>query len=140
MNKELVRKFCEYRHRTVIVIAGTFIVGLLLVMPTVDVYYAGREDKIALNVELDSAKGVASGMAAYEQRVAEKVAQLGALEARTVNDESLPVLRGKLLDLAKDTQCSIRRLSVGATTTRPWKADDDPTMPRVDTKAGEENA
>jgi hypothetical protein len=79
-------------------------------------------------------------MAAYERRVAEKVAQTAALEARTVNDDSLPALRGKLLELAKESTCSIRRLSVGVTSSRPWRPDDDPTTPKPDTKTGEENA
>ena len=43
----------------------------------------------------------------------EKLAQLKVFEARTVDDESLPALRGKLVDLAKETGCSIRRLNVG---------------------------
>jgi hypothetical protein len=139
MNKELVRKFCESRHRTLIVIAGTFVVGLLLVMPTVDAYYAGREDKSALLGELESAKLVASGMADYERRVAEKQGQLAALEARTLSDDSLAQMRGKLLDLAKETNCSIRKLSVGATSSRTWRTDDDPTTTKADPK-GEENA
>lgn len=139
MNKELVRKFCESRHRTLIVIAGTFVVGLLLVMPTVDVYYAGREDKSALATELESAKSVASGMTEYERRVAEKLAQLKALDDRTVSEETLPQLRGKLLDLAKETNCSIRRLNVGSASSRPWKTVDDPTNTKPEAK-GEENA
>ncbi len=139
MNKELIRRFCESRHRTLIVIAGTFVVGLLLVMPTVDVYCAGRTDKAALMGDLESAKLVASGMADYEQRVAAKLNQLTALEARTVSDDSLAKLRSALLDLAKETNCSIRRLSVGTASSRAWRKDDDPTATKADVK-GEENA
>jgi len=138
MTEETLRSFCEYRHRSLIVIAGTFVVGLLLVLPSVDVYYAGRDEKSGIESELDSARHVASELTVYEQRVKEKLGQLATFEARAVDDESLPVLRGKLVDLAKETGCSIRRLSVGAISTRPWAANDDPVTPKPVVKTGEE--
>ncbi len=113
MIEQTLRNFCESRHRRLIVIAGTFIVGLVLVMPLVDAYCAGRDEKETLLAELDSARQVAAELSETEKRVAEKLAQLKVFEARTVDEESLPALRGKLVDLAKETGCSIRRLSVG---------------------------
>ena len=38
MIEQTLRSFCESRHRWLIVIAGTFVVGLVLVMPLVDAY------------------------------------------------------------------------------------------------------
>ncbi|MEX2317818.1 MAG: hypothetical protein WD669_11740 [Pirellulales bacterium] len=137
MTEETLRKFCESRHRTLIVIAGTFVVGLLLVLPIVDVYYAGRAEKSAVIVDLESARTVAAGMEDYEQRVAEKLAQLTALEASTVDEASLPVLRSKLVDLAKEAACNIRRLNVGVTSSRPWNPDDDPMTPKPAAKPDE---
>ena len=43
------------------------------------------------------------GSKAFEARVTEKLAELKRSEARTVDDESMPALRGKLVDLAKET-------------------------------------
>jgi hypothetical protein len=137
MTKELVRRFCESRHRPLIVIAGTFVVGLLLILPLVDVYYAGREEKSALAAELESAKEVAAQLEGFERRVAEKLTQLAAQEARAVSDETLPDLRSKLLDMAKETNCTIRRLSVGATVSRPWLANDNPVAIAGDIKRNE---
>ena len=81
MIEQTLRRFCESRHRTLIVIAGTFIVGLVLVLPLVDVIRAGRDEKETLLAELDSAKSVAAELEAFESRVAEKLAQLKAFEA-----------------------------------------------------------
>jgi hypothetical protein len=131
MSHELLRKFCESRHRSLIVIAGTFVAGLLLLLPIVDAYYAGRDEKNGLQAELDAAKRVAADLAKYEQRATEKVAQLAAMEARTVDDDSLPMLRGRLVDLAKETDCIIRRLTPGAASKRPWAAGDDPLAQRA---------
>ncbi len=127
MIKETLRRFCESRHRWLIVIAGTFGIGLLMVMPLVDTYCAERAEKNALSAELESARLIAAKLGSYETRVAEKLAQLDEVEARTIDDESLPVFREKLVDLAKETGCSIRRLHVGPVSLRPWTAGDDPT-------------
>jgi len=126
MIEQALRRFCESKHRKLIVIAGTFIVGLLLVMPLVDVIRAGHDEKEALLTELESAQSVASEIQPFEKRVNEKLAQLKSLEARTVNDASLPALRGKLVDFAKETTCIIRRLNVGGVGSRPWQPGQNP--------------
>lgn len=134
MIEQTLRRFCEFKHRKLIVIAATFVVGLVLVLPLVDVLRSGRDEQENLLVELDSARNVAAGLQAFETRVAEKTTQLKAFEARTVNEESLTALRGKLVDLAKETGCSIRKLSVGGMSSRAWQPGDDPTAPEVNRK------
>jgi hypothetical protein len=126
MIEPALRRFCESRHRKLIVIAVTFVVGLVLIMPLVDVLRAGRDEKEGLLAELDSARNVAAEMKEFETRVLEKITQLKVFEARTVDDESMPALRGKLVDLAKETGCSIRRLNVGGSTSRAWKPGENP--------------
>ena len=134
MIEQSLRRFCEFKHRKLIVIAATFVVGLVLVLPLVDVLRSGHDEQENLLVELDSARNVAAGLQAFETRVAEKTTQLKAFEARTVNEESLTALRGKLVDLAKETGCSIRKLSVGGMSSRAWQPGDDPTAPEVNRK------
>ncbi|HEX4413134.1 MAG TPA: hypothetical protein VH107_05855 [Lacipirellulaceae bacterium] len=134
MIEPALRKFCESRHRKLIVIAGTFIVGLVLILPLVDLLRAGRDEKASLLAELDSAQNVAAEMKEFEVRVAERLSQAKEFEARTVDDESMPALRGKLVDLAKETGCSIRRLNVGATGARVWKPGESPFAQTSDRK------
>jgi hypothetical protein len=134
MIEPALRRFCESPHRKLIVIAGTFIVGLVLILPLVDLLRAGRDEKASLLAELDSAQNVAAEMKEFETRVAEKLTQVKGFEARTVDDESMPALRGKLVDLAKETGCSIRRLNVGATAARAWKPGESPFAQTSDRK------
>jgi hypothetical protein len=129
MIEQALRNFCESRHRWLIVTAGTFVLALVLVIPLVDAYCAGRNDKEALLAELESARQVAAELSDMESRVATELAQVKVFEARTTDEGSLPVLRGKLVDLAKETGCNIRRLSVGAASSRPWTPGDDPINP-----------
>jgi hypothetical protein len=136
MNEQTLRRFCESGHRPLIVIAGTFVLGLVLVLPSVDVYYAGRNEKSAVAAELENSRRIAANTS-LEGRVNEKRAQLKTTEERTVNDETTPALRGQLLEIAKETGCNIRRLNVGVSAARPWLAEDDPTVVRMDAKAQE---
>jgi hypothetical protein len=140
MIEQALRRFCESKHRKLIVIAGTFIVGLLLVMPLVDVIRAGRDEKEALLTELESAQSVASELTTFEARVNEKLAQLKTLDGRTVNDATLPVLRSKLMDFAKETTCSIRRLNVGGVGSRPWQPGQNPLATTPDKKPADANS
>jgi hypothetical protein len=140
MIEQTLRRFCESKYRWLIVIAGTFGVGLVLVLPLVDAYSAGRDEKETLLAELESATQVAAGLEQFEIRVAEKSAQLEAIESRTVDENSVATLREKLLDLAKQTGCSIRRLSVGTPSSRPWVPGDDPITPSADAKQKESTA
>ncbi len=139
MIEQALRSFCEAKHRTLIVIAGTFVVGLVLILPLVDVLCNGHDEKEALTTELDSAKNVAAGLDGFEKRVEEKLAELGVFEARTVDGASMPVLRGKLVDLAKETGCSVRRITVGAAAARPWASGDNPVGP-VEVKQDDANS
>jgi hypothetical protein len=140
MIEQLLRRFCESKHRKLIVIGGTIIVGLLLVMPLVDVIRAGRDEKEALLTELESAQSVASALQSFEGRVNEKLAQLKSLEARTTDDASLPHLRGQLVDLAKESACSIRRLNVGGVSSKLWQPGQDPLATGPDRKPSDANS
>jgi len=140
MIEQALRRFCETKHRKLIVIAGTFVVGLLLVMPLVDVIRAGRDDKEALLTELESAQSVASELQPFETRVTNKLAELKSLEGQTVDDSSLPLLRGKLMDFAKETTCSIRRLNVGGVGSRPWQPGQNPLATTPDKKLPSANS
>lgn len=140
MIEQALRRFCEFKHRKLTVIAGTIIVGLLLVMPLVDSIRAGRDEREALLTELESAQSVASDIQSFETKVNDKLASLKSLEGRTVDDSSLPLLRSKLVDFAKDTTCSIRRLNVGGVSSRPWHSGQDPLATTPDRKANDANS
>lgn len=128
MIEQALRQFCESRYRWLIVTAGTFAVGLVLVIPLVDVYCAGRDDRETLIAELESSKQVAADLEAFERRVTSKLAQLQELESRTVDEDSLAKLNDTFVDLAKEMGCNIRRLSVGTASSRPWVRGFDPTQ------------
>jgi hypothetical protein len=99
----------------------------VLILPLADLYLAERNEKTELSTELASAEQVVKTVADSDARLATKTAELKTYEARAVDDQSLPALRTKLVELARDTGCSLRRLNVGNESTRPWHEGDDPT-------------
>ena len=133
MIEQTLRTFCESRYRLIIVIAGTLVIGLVTVLPLVDVYIAEREEKTAMSAELESAHVVVAMSEQIESRTAERTSQLATIEARTVGVETLPALRTRLVELARDTGCSLRRVNVGATSTRPWREGDDAIATHTET-------
>jgi hypothetical protein len=137
MIEQALRRFCESKHRKLIVTGVTFVVGLLLVMPLVDSIRAGGDEKDTLLNELDSARNVASELNAFEHRVNEKLTEFKTLEARTVDDSGLPRLRSQLIDFAKETTCSIRRINVGGVSSRLWQPGQNPLSTAVDKKVAD---
>jgi len=135
MIEQTLQSFCQSRYRWLIVTAGTFIVGLVLVLPLVDVYSAERKEKAAMLAELSSANQAAEMLGQFTTRVTERTAQLKEFESRVVSEESLPALRTRLVDLARDTGCSLRRMSVGAASSRPWHPGDDPIASLAESSA-----
>jgi len=135
-----LRRFCESKHRKLIVTGVTFVVGLLLVMPLVDSIRAGGDEKDSLLAELDSAQNIASELSAFERRVNEKLAQLKSMDGRTVDDSSLPHLRSQLIDFAKETTCSIRRINVGGVSSRLWQPGQNPLSTGPEKKPADANS
>lgn len=134
MIEQALRRFCESKHRKLIVTGVTFVVGLLLVLPLVDSIRAGGDEKDTLLAEVDSARNVASELSAFERRVNEKLAELKSLDERTVDDSSLAKLRSQLIDFSHETTCSIRRINVGAVSSRAWQPGQNPLATGADKK------
>jgi len=137
MIRQTIRAVAESRRRWLIVTGGTFAVGLLLIVPLVDVYLAESAEKKALLAEVGAASLISAQLEKFESRVNEHVAELEALEVRTVDEQRLPALRDRLVELARQTGCSLRRLNVGEPMSRPWYANDTPTDQRPDAKVRE---
>jgi hypothetical protein len=83
---------------------------------------------------------VASELNAFERRVNEKLTEFKSLEARTVDDSALPRLRSQLIDFAKETTCSIRRINVGGVSSRLWQPGQNPLSTVIDKKVAEANS
>jgi hypothetical protein len=126
MNDSLARKFCESRHRWLIVATATGLVALAALLPMVDDFFDKRTSRSELSEELAAARLTAQSLPAYEKETQAVQKDLQALEVRTVDEEGVARFRSKLVDVVRDSGCQIRRIEVGAPSRRPWKDKDEP--------------
>jgi hypothetical protein len=128
MNDSLIRKFCESRHRWLIVATATGLLGLVALLPMVDDYFDKRSSHSDLSDKLAAARITAETLPSLEKQAAGIREELQSLEVRTVDDANLARFRSRLVEQVRDAGCQIRRLEVGATTRRAWKEKDDPLL------------
>ena len=126
MNDSLIRKFCESRHRWLIVATATGLLALVALLPMVDDYFDKRSSRSELSDKLATARETAASLPMYEKQTAEVGKELQALEVRTIDDAGVAQFRSRLVDVVRESGCQIRRIEVGTPTRRPWKENDAP--------------
>jgi hypothetical protein len=123
--------FLNSRFRRLIVISAILVIGLVMVLPLTDEYFALKQQRAQRLAELEETRATASSLERFESRVAETVAHLEKFEARAVSEGRLHEFRSHVVELARQSGCQIRRVHVGEAFARPWRADDDPRDIRV---------
>jgi len=126
MSESPLRKFCESRHRKLIVIIVTTLFGLLVLIPLVDDYFNKKESHATLTDDLDRAREIAKQLPEVENQVAEIVSKLDAIESRSIDNETVSRYRNKMVEFVRDAGCQVRRFDVATPTMRPWLQKDDP--------------
>lgn len=127
-----LRTFCESQHRLLIVIAVTFVIGLVTLWPLVDDYFAGKNERAEITEELRSARLDEAAIDQLEEKVGDLTAQLEAIDSRTVSQTNVSTFRSQLVELARASGCQVRRITVGALQSRPWRKGDRPLKGRAD--------
>lgn len=127
MSANPLERLCESRHRWLIVTGITLVIGLASILPQVDQLLAERSERAELQEQLAQAVETTKRLPLYEERVAEKTAELEALRSREVDENQLAELRSWLVAAARESGCQVRRIDFATPATRPWKKDDNPT-------------
>jgi len=130
MIESVLRKFLESRRSRVIVIIGTFGIGLATVLPLADEYLALRDRREHLKVELSGAQQAAKALPRFEKRVHQQIRTLENWQSQTVPAGQVHEFRRSVVDLVRETGCQIRRVHTDAAHTRPWSEGDDPLKVR----------
>ena len=126
MNDSPLRQFCESKHRKLIVVIVTTLLGLLVLIPLVDDYFGDRESHSTLTEELDRTRQTADGLPELEKKVAGIVEKLATIESRAITKASVSNYRSKVVDLVRESGCQVRRFDVATPTRRTWLKKDNP--------------
>lgn len=119
-------RFCESPKRWLIVTAVTFVIGLVTVLPQVDLYYAERTEKEELSEELREAERTYAELPQLRQRVEAKRVEIEGIEDRGVDEQRLTPFRDSLVLLTREAGCQMRRINVGSPRKRDWRRNDQP--------------
>jgi hypothetical protein len=125
MNDSLIRRFCESRHRWLIVATATSLVALAALLPMVDDFFDKRSNRSELSESLAAARRTAESLPEYEKHAESIRTELAALEVRTVEEAGVAHFRSRLVDVVRESGCQIRRIEVGPPARRPWKENDN---------------
>lgn len=126
MNENPLEKLCESRHRWLIVTAVTIVTGLVSLLPQVDQLLVERSERAELLEELAQAGETTQRLPVYEERVAEKMAELSALQRQGVDETRLAELRSWLVSAARQAGCQVRRIDFTSPSNRNWRENDNP--------------
>ena len=124
MNDSLIRTFCETRYRWPTVAGATLLLGCAVLFPLVDEYCDKRTNCNVLTGEIAQARQKARAIDSYRSQLADLDVKLAALEARTVGPAQTGEYRNQIVELARQCNCRIRRIELGASDARPWKEKD----------------
>ena len=126
MNESPIRKFCESRHRKLIVVIVTTLFGLLVLIPLVDDYFDNKESHNSLSEDLENARLTEAELPKVEQQVAGILEKLAAFESRAISNQNTSDYRSKVVELVRDAGCQVRRFDVSTPIRRPWMKNDNP--------------
>ncbi|REJ69007.1 MAG: hypothetical protein DWQ31_06180 [Planctomycetota bacterium] len=110
----------------------------MAVWPAVDEYLAVTADCSSLEAEIVRTEKTVSSLAAFRKRVEEKVAALERHEAQAVSPQAAREFRARLVSLARQHNCQIRRINLSDTRTRKWRNNDRPIEGITRVKKGRE--
>ncbi|QDS99363.1 hypothetical protein [Adhaeretor mobilis] len=125
MNDSLIRKFCETGYRWPIVATATLLIGLVTLLPLADDYSERSEACSVLTEELDRARQKVEALPKFEERVAALSTELTALESRAVTAERVGDFRSRIIELARESNCQLRRIDIGTPNSRIWTKEGD---------------
>jgi hypothetical protein len=128
MNESLLRRFCESRHRKLIVAIVTIVAAVAVLGPLTDEYFDKRATRASLAVDLDHARQIAETLDASEEQLTKLSAKHATASLRFVDEAGLGEYRTNLVELVRKSGCQLRRVDVGSAASRPWQTGDDPLV------------
>jgi len=126
MIEHILRRFLEHPSRRLIVVIGTFVIGLVAVWPAADEYLALTGERAKINSAIAQTEATLSRLDFFKKRVQQRVDELENHEAATVSLESVREFRARVVKLAREHGCQIRRINLSESQTRKWKEKDSP--------------
>lgn len=126
MIEPVLRQALQHPKKRYGVIILTLLTMLVAVWPAVDEYNAARRRTSDAHTEFEEAEQTIAKLPQYKQLHERKLADVSLLDKRVVPEKAAKELRDWLIQLGRDTGCTVRKSNLGDAAPRPWKEDDHP--------------
>jgi hypothetical protein len=122
----LLKRLQASRHRNWFAAGIAIVVGLLVVLPQADAYFAMRSRRQTLADEATRFQAERDGLPIVQDLAAKKLAELNDLAGQSVAADQVHVFRGRVVELARQSSCQVRHIVLGERRQREWRAGDSP--------------
>ncbi len=129
MIEQTLRRLEQHPRQWLIVTAGTFVIGLVVLLPLVDEYQRMQLERAELEAQLAECEQLASNRKPLAERVRVELAHLEQIEARTVSEDRIQPFRAEIVARVRASGCHLRRVATASMQRRPWLKQDDPLLP-----------
>lgn len=121
-----LRRFLAYEKRKEAVIIGTILSGLVMVWPAADEYIAARQRTRDVRVQREEAEVEIAKLPQYTRMQEQKTKELEVLAKQLVEGDDARKLQSDLMELGRQTGCTVLRAQLSDPSSRVWSENDRP--------------
>lgn len=126
MIEPFLRRLIQHERRKSIVIVVTILTGLLVVLPAADEYNAARGRVSAAKGQLVEMRSQADDLPQFEELYQVKLSELRKLESEAVSEAVAERLQNELVEMVRQSGCTMRLIRPGDPLRRDWTTRDHP--------------
>lgn len=126
MIETLLRRFLAYEKRKEALIIGTILAGLVMVWPATDEYIAARQRTHDARLRRDEAEKAIAKLPQFVRLHEQKTKELDVLTHRLVGGDVARKLQSDLMELGRQTGCTVLRAQLTEPSSRVWNENDHP--------------
>jgi Tfp pilus assembly protein PilO len=138
MIEPFLRRLIAHKQRKGIIIIVTVLTGLLVVLPAADEYKAASARLETAADQLEEMQTEVSGLSRIKQTHEAKQAELAKLEQLAISESDAQQLRSDLVEMVRQTGCTMRQIRLGEGLRREWTSDDHPVRSATLAERGDE--
>lgn len=126
MIEPALRRFLAFEKRKEAVIIGTILAGLVIVWPVADGYIAARQRTHDVRIQQEEAEVEIAKLPEFVRMQELKAKELEGLTTQLVEGDAARRLQSDLIELGRQTGCTVLRAQLSDPSSRVWNENDHP--------------
>jgi len=126
MIEPMLRRFLAHERRNAAVIIGTILTGLVVVWPATDEYIAARQRTHDVRLKREEAESAIAKLPQFTRLHQLKANEVELLVGQLVGGDAARKLQSNLMELGRQTGCTVLRAQLTDPSSRVWNENDHP--------------